>query len=210
MFVQFYEQFELRGEPPIMSATAYKWITMLLALMVIPGAVASGPLFSRFGAAACCVFGNIITAVGITGVLLIALIDPPTSASFGGFLAVLYLIMPFTVLSNFSTGPMLDMIAPVNKKGFVQGINTTTMNLARSASPFVLGAYADAVGIEICMWTCVGISLLAAVANTPLIFAKELKPRKKRQFTKPIDCEHEELADRIRQGQWIPPKQLGM
>ncbi|KAL3908637.1 MAG: hypothetical protein SGARI_002970 [Bacillariaceae sp.] len=191
MFVQFYEQFVVRGEDPIMTATAYKWITMLLALMVIPGAVASGP------------------AVGITAVLLIALIEPPGVGSFAGFLSVLYLIMPFTVLSNFSTGPMLDMIAPINKKGFVQGINTTTMNLARSASPFVLGVYADAVGISVCMWTCVGISLLAAVANTPLIFVKQLKPRKKkREFTKPIDCEYEDLIDRIKQGQWIPPKQL--
>ncbi|KAL3909912.1 MAG: hypothetical protein SGILL_007899 [Bacillariaceae sp.] len=208
MFVQFYESFVLRGDVPIMSATAYKWITMLLALMVIPGAIMSGPVFKRIGAPAACVFGNVVTAVGITAVLLIALIEPATSATFGGFLAVLYTIMPFTVLSNLSTGPMLDMIAPVNKRGLVQGINTTTMNLARSVSPFALGAYADAVGTDVCMWTCVGVSLLAAVANVPLIFAKQLKPRKKRDYTKAFEFEDEDLVLHIKEGHWVPPKQL--
>jgi MFS family permease len=208
-FVQFYDNFVQKGLTPIMTETAYKWISMILAVMVIPGAALSGPIFSRFGAATACVFGNIVTAIGITAVLLIATMDPPTNASFGGFIVVLYLIMPFTVLSNLSTGPMLDMIAPVNKRGFVQGINSTTMNIARSASPFVLGAYADAVGVVITMWTCVGISVVAALANTPLTFVKQLKPRKRADHSRALEFEDEELVDHIKQGKWVPPKQLG-
>lgn len=35
---------------------------------------------------------------------------------------------PFTVLSQLTTGPMLDSIAPEDKIGYVQGLNNASMN----------------------------------------------------------------------------------
>lgn len=35
---------------------------------------------------------------------------------------------PFTVLSQLTTGPMLDVIAPKDKIGYVQGLNNSSMN----------------------------------------------------------------------------------
>lgn len=127
-FNAFFMDFVAAGQEPIMSATAYKWLSVCTALMVIPGAALSQPIYARIGAAGGCVVGNAITAVGIVGCLYITEIDPPTTATLAGFIVMLYGIFPWTVLSQLSTGPMLDMLAPVDKRGFAQGINMTVMS----------------------------------------------------------------------------------
>mmetsp|Transcript_17786 Transcript_17786/g.36577 ORF Transcript_17786/g.36577 Transcript_17786/m.36577 type:complete len:282 (+) Transcript_17786:113-958(+) len=194
-----------------MTETAYGWIFMLLALMVVPGAIMSHPIFQNIGAAGGCVFGNIIAAIGIASCILIATIPEPQTASYAGYIAFLYLIMPSTVVSQLSTGPMLDMLAPINRKGFVQGLNATTMNLSRAVTLFLLGTFADRVGTEECMWTCVAISLLAALVNTPLLFSPLFKPKPTKNFlTKHArkDFKDKEVIGKILNGDWIPAKVL--
>lgn len=209
-FETFYLNFVLTGQEPIMSENAYRWIMMLLAIMVIPGAIMSIPIFQRFSAAGGCIFGNVVTAIGISSCILIATVPETTEATFGGYVAFLYLIMPFTVISQLSTGPMLDMLAPVNRRGFVQGLNTAVMNGAQAVTPFLLGTLADQVGTEACMWTCVGISVLAALVNAPLLFSPLLKPRKTREYlsTHPKDWEQTMCVDKLLTGEWVPAQVL--
>lgn len=114
-FKVFYDDLLAQGLPPIMSQIAYKWISTLVALTVIPGTFVSPFFFRKLGTAGGCILGNIIT--GITTIMLLYIgLAPPTEASFGIFVALLYLCFPFTVISQLSTGPMLDFIAPVNKR----------------------------------------------------------------------------------------------
>ena len=52
----------------------------------------------------------------------------PSETSLNLFITVLYVIYPFSVLSQLTTGPMLDAIAPDDQKGLAQGINNAVMN----------------------------------------------------------------------------------
>lgn len=97
--------------------------------------------------------------------MFLAFIDPPTNTTYGLFIAALYTGFPLTVLSQLSTGLMLDALAPENKRGYVQGLNIAVVNLASAVSPYFLGEMADRVGVKETMWTCVGVSLLAAVVK---------------------------------------------
>ena len=98
--------------------------TSAVSLMVIPGAILTQPVFAKIGAAGGCVLGNAITAVGIVLCLFIASLDP-TTGTYATFITCLYLVYPLTVISQLSTGPMLDMLSPPDKRGFAQGINMT-------------------------------------------------------------------------------------
>jgi len=214
MFETYYGNFIAASQDPVMSETVYKWITMVLATTVVFGAAMSQPFFARIGPAGSCVFGNLVTAAGISGCILIANETSATRSSFIGYVIFLFAINPFTVLSNLSTGPMLDRLAPHDRRGFVQGINVTVMNVARSASPFALGAYADAVGTTWCMWTCVFISIFAALINVPLIFTpvlsvhKAVEPKDVGGDYKILDKEDSDQVDSVMQGDWVPLKLL--
>ena len=114
-------------------------------------------------------FANGLFAASITK------IDPPSNGSMWGFIVTLYGIFPMTVLSQLSTGPMFDMLAPVHQRGFAQELNMTIMNFTMALSPWMLGVMADEVGAEETIWLCVGASVFAALVNSPLMFAPELK-----------------------------------
>ena len=60
-FKAFYTDLKAAGQPIIMSEIAYKWISVLVALMVVPGTIVSPRVFNRLGLAGGCVLGNIIT-----------------------------------------------------------------------------------------------------------------------------------------------------
>jgi hypothetical protein len=81
-----------------------KWLSVLVALMILPAAFASPIVFRKLGASGGCVMGNVVTAVVTIGLLYIALSAPTTSTWFGAFVAILYLGFPFTVFSQLSTG----------------------------------------------------------------------------------------------------------
>ena len=48
---------------PIMSQVAYKWISVLVALMVVPGTLVSPFIYNKFGLAGGCILGNAITGI---------------------------------------------------------------------------------------------------------------------------------------------------
>ena len=58
-------------EDPIMSISAYQWLSVLVALMVIPGTLITPRVFAWIGAAGGCVFGNLATAILTMALLFI-------------------------------------------------------------------------------------------------------------------------------------------
>ena len=50
---------------------------------------------------------------------------------------------PTTVISQLSTGPMLEVIAPPSRRGFVQGLNTAAMQVATAIGPPLISTLAD-------------------------------------------------------------------
>jgi hypothetical protein len=142
--------------------------------------------------------------------LQIVLITPATNSTYAGFVALLYAGFPFTVLSQLSTGPMLDMIAPADKRGLLQGLNQTVMNVGSAIFPWVFGILADEIGTETTIWITVGVSLSAALINVPLLFEKALKRKKavpddSRQIKGEKD---EDIVKRALAGEWVPAKSL--
>ena len=101
-----------------------------------------------------------------TGIVTITLLyiglAPASTASFGIFVALLYACFPFTVISQLSTGPMLEATSPPDKRGLAQGVNITVMNLGAAVSPFILGAISDMAGTPVAIWICIAISFIAA------------------------------------------------
>ena len=70
-----------------------------------------------------------MTAVIILG-LVWAAAQPASEGSFALFASIIYLGVPLAVISNLSTGPMLDRVSPRHLKNFTQGINSACYSLA--------------------------------------------------------------------------------
>lgn len=207
-FNAFYTDFADKGLEPIMSQVAYKWISVLVALMVVPGTLLSPPIYNSIGLAGGCVLGNVIT--GIVTVALLYIGQQPTKAAFGIFVALLYASFPFTVISQLSTGPMLEATSPPDKRGLCQGVNITVMNFGAALSPFLLGTLADVAGTPTAIWVCVGISLIAALINVPLIWVKgcSVPPKPRPPELRPLRGEDKEMVERALRGEWIPAEEL--
>ena len=56
-----FEAFYVNANPVIMSQVAYKWISVLVALMVVPGTLVSPYIYNKLGLAGGCILGNVIT-----------------------------------------------------------------------------------------------------------------------------------------------------
>lgn len=164
--------------------------------------------FEKLGVAGTCVFGNSCTAV-VTGLLLmIGAAFPATPLSFGFFVAVMYGGFPFTVFSQLTTGPMLDAIAPEDKIGFVQGLNNSSMNFGMALAPWLFGLLADATSTNAAIITGICFSILAAIANAPLM----LHPMMGKQEPKPpvqkrvLKGEDEEVVQKMLNGSFVDPE----
>ena len=207
---EFYINFLEEGVNPIMSQSAFKWISVMVALTIIPGAAISQPIFDKIGAAAGCVIGNVVTGIVTIAVLHIARMQPASDGTFAAFIVALYVGFPFTVLSQLSTGPMLDSLAPEDRRGYVQGLNIAVMNLATAVTPYLLGEMADNIGISEAMWTCIGISFFAALVNVPLMFVKALKRPKKRapRYARSLGYEDPGFVDKVMRGEWVSAQEL--
>mmetsp|Transcript_36225 Transcript_36225/g.79299 ORF Transcript_36225/g.79299 Transcript_36225/m.79299 type:complete len:552 (+) Transcript_36225:412-2067(+) len=204
-FDQFYNNFAVAGLTPVLSLIGYKWMSVMVALVVIPASLVTPLLFNKIGAAGGCVVGNIMTAV-VTVALLFLGSGEPNTAYLAGFITVMYVGFPCTVISQLSTGPMLDRIAPVNKRGWVQGINSVTMNIGTALAPWVLGMLADQAGTNIAIWTGFAVSIVAALINLPLMWVKGMGPPPKKvdDAEKAMTWEDQEVIDKLLRGEYIP------
>lgn len=195
------------GEP-IMSINSYKWVTVFVALMVIPGAILSSPLYQKVGYAGGCVAGNACTAVHCLLLLWIGNMSA-SNRTYGIFVAVLYAGFPATVLSQLSTGPMLDAIAPVDQRGYVQGMNNFMADGASAVSPWVIGQIVDKTSNATGVWLCVAFSILACFVNAPLMRHKIFAPREpKEEDHGTLLGEDKDIVARAQRGEWVPPGEL--
>ncbi|KAL3925136.1 MAG: hypothetical protein SGILL_000608 [Bacillariaceae sp.] len=176
----YFIPFNDAGLEPIMSITGYQWLSVMVAALVVPSTFVTPFMFRKVGIAGTCVFGNFFTGLLTLALLLIATLPPATTASFAGFVFVMYAGFPVTVWSQLTTGPMLDIIAPTDMIGYVQGLNNSAMNFGMALAPWLFGLLADATTTDTAIWTGIGISWLAAAINTPLMwhksFGREQKP----------------------------------
>eukprot|EP00934_Nitzschia_sp_Nitz4_P007181 Nitzschia sp. Nitz4//scaffold25_size161228//149956//152292//NITZ4_002456-RA/size161228-augustus-gene-0.120-mRNA-1//1//CDS//3329544664//7171//frame0 len=156
-------------ENPIMELTGFQWLSVMVAFVVVPSAVGTPAVFRTFGVAGTCVFGNLMTALLTVALLLIGN-APATRSWFYLFVTACYIGFPFTVFSQLTTGPMLDAIAPVEKLGYVQGMNNMAMNFGQALAPWLFGMLADAIGTNTTIIVGIGVSCLAAAINYPLTF----------------------------------------
>mmetsp|Transcript_50181 Transcript_50181/g.76356 ORF Transcript_50181/g.76356 Transcript_50181/m.76356 type:complete len:724 (+) Transcript_50181:93-2264(+) len=164
---QYLFDFVDAGEEPIMSIEGYQWLSVCVAFMVVPSTVMTPHVFKWLGVAGTCVAGNLMTAA-VTFALLMIGNGAATTGMFGLFVFVMYGGFPFTVFSQLTTGPMLDVIAPIDKIGYVQGLNNAAMNFGMAIAPWVFGIIADATNANLAISIGIGISILAAAINAPL------------------------------------------
>lgn len=136
--------------------------------------------------------------------------QPQTTVAFVWFVIVMYLGFPLTVISQLSTGPMLDVIAPLDKLGYVQGLNNTVMNLGMAIAPWIFGILADSLGTNEAIWIGIGVSFLAGIVNVPLMFKKGLGPEEKKPppERRVLQGEDGDLVEKALRGEWIPPATL--
>jgi len=175
-------------------------------MMVLPTTVIAPKMFKKFGAAKSCVLANIGTGFLVVALLIIGNL-PATTALFAVFVLVFYLGTPFTTVSNLSTGPMLDVIAPVDKRGYVHGWNGAVMNFSGAIAPWLLGVLADYAGTNVAIGTSIGISFVAALINAPLMFKKGFGPSPKKlpATRRPLLGEDKEIVEKAIRGDWVPP-----
>ena len=206
-FNTFYKDFTVNDDVPIMSLNGYQWLTVLIALLVIPSALLTPRVFQSIGLACTCVIGNVITGVVTIILLLVANIEEPSTGTFIGFVVALYVGYPFTVMSQLSTSPMLDRIAPLNRRGLVQGTYTTVLNMGNAIAPWILGLLADSTSIDIAIWTGIGVSFGAAIINAPLMCNKSFGAAKKvKLFEERTVSNEEEILweEKLSIGEFIP------
>ena len=104
------------------------------------------------------------------------------------------------------------MIAPENKIGYVQGLNNSSMNFGMAFAPWLLGLLSDAAGTKVGIWTAIGISIAAALINTPLIFHKGFGPVLPQlpSSKRPLDGEDTEAVEKALRGSFIAADELFM
>jgi len=64
-----------------------------------------------------------MTGCIILALLFTAKIAPATSQSYILYVAILFIGFPLSIVSNLSSGPMMDRVTPLEQKPMIQGIN---------------------------------------------------------------------------------------
>ena len=148
--------------------------------------------------------GNFITMVQTIIFIAIAYSMKPSQLSLGLFVTVLYGVYPFSVLSQLTTGPMIEAIAPEHQKGLAQGLNNGVMNFVMAVAPIILGLIKENL---VLMQTCVIFCVLAMAANAPLMRYPQLMWTS--DPNAPLHTDHEEdmatdeeLIKRAEAGEW--------
>jgi len=80
----------------------------------------------------------------------------------------------------------------------------TVMSFAMAVSPWVYGEMADRIGTNVTLWIAVGVSVIAALVNVPLMFAPALKNKEPINYQKAHDLEDTEMVERATNGEWVP------
>jgi MFS family permease len=130
---------------PSLSLEGFKWISTLYIFDLIPGLIAGIVVTQKIGNGGAVVLGNAITAFFMLILLWIGIRMDSNSGNLALFMATFFIGYPMTILSQLTTGPMLDAIAPEKDRGAVQGYNSFVMGIAMSMIPIIFGQVGDAV-----------------------------------------------------------------
>mmetsp|Transcript_788 Transcript_788/g.1243 ORF Transcript_788/g.1243 Transcript_788/m.1243 type:complete len:213 (-) Transcript_788:43-681(-) len=191
----FFQNFINLGESPLLSIRGYTCLVVFLPALVIPAALVLNRFFAKFGLPLTCIGAMCFTGIVTFALLMIANINPPSAWTLAAFIITIYLSYPITVLSQLAASPMLDRIAPIDKRGYVQGVFSTNFNLTLAISPWLLGLLADYTSTKNMILFAVLINFVGALLYTPLIFHKYLqrtKPNQKRNSGE-LDSEKQQL-----------------
>jgi hypothetical protein len=101
-------------------------------------------------------------------------------------------------------------LAPADKLGYVQGLNNAAMNFGMALAPWLFGVLADKTTTDTAIWTGVGISVMAALINTPLMFHKGFGPAEKKTppSKRPLPGEDLDLVEKALAGEIVSPEEL--
>lgn len=162
-------------------------------LMVIVSLVLLMVLRQRgFNLGSICVFGSICTFA----VQLMLLVEWDV----GPFIGIWASGKIFGFLSTIGAGFVISEIAPKERLGFWNGLNSGCSNLAQAIAPLVFATVYDAIGNargqEMLMCTSV-ISLLAVVAYSPLI---ALIPKPAKEV--PMEMQDLEMYEKMSDTEW--------
>jgi hypothetical protein len=102
---------------------------------------------------------------------------------------------------------MLDMIAPPERGGYIQGVNSTVMNGTIVVAPWLIGLVANSVGTNTTICTSIGVRFFTGLVNSPLMFRKGLGKKAKKAPTElcPLVEEDEELLKKVLGGEYVDP-----
>ncbi|EJK69259.1 hypothetical protein THAOC_09493, partial [Thalassiosira oceanica] len=180
------------GKPIIMSEIAYKWISVLVALMVVPGTIVSPRVFNRLGLAGGCLS---------TGPMLEAT-SPPDKRGFSQGCNIT--VMNFgAALSPFVLGVISDNLGGSltcwPKEAFLSSL------MKNVSIVFILPPDRRDIGTPVAIWICVAISFLSAFANVPLMWVDGCNVPKKPvpMERRPLLGEDEEVVQKILKGEWV-------
>lgn len=102
---------------------------------------------------------------------------------------------------------MLDVIAPGDKIGYVQGLNNAAMNFGMALAPWAFGILADAAGTNAAIITGIAFSIGAALANSPLMMNQMGRPKPKPPLAKrALPGEEDDLFQKIVDGEVVDPE----
>lgn len=177
LFQTFHSDQVSQDMEPTLSTSYYQWIYVLVAVMIIPGAVLAPPLFEKIGTARSAVFSNLFTAAVTIALSQIATRATPSKTLLVLLVALLYLSLPLVTISQLSVGPMLDAITTIDQRRAIQTFNMTTMSLVLAIGPFLYGMLAEYTSINYSMNTAAAFSVLAAVINSRLVKDQRFGPK---------------------------------
>jgi len=130
MYQRFFLDFQIANKVPIMSGNEYRWLFSMIGLAAVPAALLMPLVNKKLGVAISTIISNLITAGAIIALLSVAAIDPPTHSSFVLYATIIYATFPFALLSQLSSGAMLDRVTPHDQKSLAQGINNSLYDFA--------------------------------------------------------------------------------
>lgn len=172
-FQTFLSDFVERGEDPVMSPSVYRWCSVSIGIMAIVASFLARPLFRRVGIPIGCIAGNVIVALVPIACLFISRLEPSTM-TLSVFVIVIYVGYPFVITNKMSIGLMLDRLAPVEHRGFAQGVSNATFNFSQAIAPFLFGALSDTKGVSTMLWMVSAVALFGAIIKVPLLYSKSL------------------------------------
>eukprot|EP00588_Corethron_pennatum_P011427 CAMPEP_0194268774 /NCGR_PEP_ID=MMETSP0169-20130528/3045_1 /TAXON_ID=218684 /ORGANISM="Corethron pennatum, Strain L29A3" /LENGTH=612 /DNA_ID=CAMNT_0039010149 /DNA_START=151 /DNA_END=1989 /DNA_ORIENTATION=- len=210
MFETYYLFFVEQQLTPVMNETTYKLLYVFMAIVAVPGAIAAPFCYKKFGVAMSTVAANIVTGFTIIALLFITKVEPATNKSFAGFVTILYVFFPVTIISQVAVGPMLDRIVPPHKIGWAQGVNMSCQDIPRVFVPFLGALLIERKGVDIALWITFVVSLLAAIVNLPLIWnprllsLNDIDDKDKDKESSIVERQEEETKQKVHQVDNVP------